>query len=36
MSGLDAYISRFGDFCAHDDNDDTIDYFTPCAWPRGN
>ena len=28
-SRLDAYISRYGDFCAHDD--DTTDYFTPCA-----
>ena len=32
------YISRYGDFCAHDndDNDDTTDYFTPCACARGN
>ncbi|MCG8625067.1 MAG: hypothetical protein MJE68_24090 [Proteobacteria bacterium] len=36
-SRLDAYISRYGDFCAHDDNDndDTTDYFTPCACARG-
>ena len=37
MSRLDAYISRYGDFCAHDDNDnDTTDYFTPCACAWGN
>ena len=44
MSCLDAYISRYGDFCAHDDNDDnddnndndTTNYFTPCACVRGN
>ena len=41
MSRLDADISRYGDFCAHDDNNDdnkndTIDYFTPCACVRGN
>ena len=39
-SCLDVYISRYGDFCAHDDNDDnnndTTDYFTPCACARGN
>ena len=40
-SCLDAYILRYGDFCAHDDNDDndnndTTDYFTPCACARGN
>ena len=35
-----AYISRFGDFCVHDDNndnndnDDTTDHFTP-AHARG-
>ena len=36
-----AYISRFSDFCVHDDNDndndnddDTIDHFTP-AHARG-
>ena len=34
-SRLDAYISRYGDFCANDD-DDTTDYFTPCACARGN
>ena len=34
MSRLDAYISRNGDFCANDD--DTTDYFTPCACARGN
>ena len=32
--------SRFmyGDFCAHDDNDDnsTTDYFTPCTCARSN
>ena len=34
--GLDAYISKYGDFCAHDNNDDdTTDYFTPCACTRG-
>ena len=33
MSRLDAYISRYGDFCPHDD--DTTDYFTPCACARG-
>ena len=39
-SRLDVYISRYGDFCAHDDNDDndndTTDYFTSCACARGN
>ena len=30
-----AYISRYGDFCAHNNND-TTDYFTPCACARGN
>ena len=39
-SHLDACISRYGDFCANDDNDnnnnlndndDTTDCFTPCA-----
>ena len=29
------YISRYGDFCA-DSNDDTTDYFTPCACAQGN
>ena len=34
---LDAYIiSRYGDFCANDNDDDTTDYFTPCACARGN
>ena len=28
MSRLDAYISSYDGFCAHND---TIDYFTPCA-----
>ena len=44
MSHLDAYISRYGDFCVHDNdnnylynnNNDTTDYFTPyasgCLW----
>ena len=32
-SRLDACISRYGNFCA---NDDTTDYFSPCAWARGN
>ena len=32
-SRLDAYISRYGDFCAN--NDDTTDYFTPLAHARG-
>ena len=36
-SRLDAYISRYGDFCANNDNnDDTTDYFTPCACAWGN
>ena len=34
-SHLDAYISRNGDFCANDNDDDTIGYFTPCACARG-
>ena len=29
MSCLDAYISRYGDFCINDNDDDTTDYFTP-------
>ena len=34
-SCLDAYISRYGDFCAH--NNDTTDYFTPLRMrARGN
>ena len=39
-SRLDAYISRYGDFCANDndndDDDDTTYFFTPCACVRGN
>ena len=35
-SRLDAYISRYGDFCANNNNDDTTDYFTPYACMRGN
>ena len=36
-SRLDAYISRYGDICAHDNNDnDTTDYFTPCTCAQGN
>ena len=34
-----AYTSRYGDLSANDydnDNDDTTDYFTPCAYVRGN
>ena len=34
-----AYVSRYGDFCAHNDNDnnDTTNYFTPpCVCARGN
>ena len=38
-SRLDAYISRYGDFCTNDNdndnNDDTTDYFTPCACAWG-
>ena len=37
-SRLDAYISRYGDFCANDndnDNDDTTDYFTPLRMRAG-
>ena len=26
----------YGDFCANDDNNNTTDYFTPCACARGN
>ena len=43
MSRLDAYISRYGNFCANDNdnddnnNDDMTDYFfTPCACAQGN
>ena len=37
-SCLDAYISRYGDFCANDnnDNDDTTNYCTPCACVWGD
>ena len=38
-SHLDAYISRYRDFCANDndnDNDDTTNYFIPCACVQGN
>ena len=38
-SRLDAYISRYGNFGAHDNDDndnDTTDYFTPCACTRAN
>ena len=39
-SHLDVYPSRYGDFCAHDndndnDNDDTTDYFTPLRMRAG-
>ena len=38
-SRLDAYISRYGDFCASDnndnDNDDTTDYFTTLRMRAG-
>ena len=35
---LAIYISRYRYFCAHDDDndDDIIDYFTPCTCARGN
>ena len=38
MSRLDAYISRYDDFCAHDNNynNNMTNYFTPCACARGN
>ena len=38
MSCLDAYISRYADFCVNDNdnNDDTTNYFTPYACARGN
>ena len=32
---VDAYILRCGDFCAQNDDDNTTDYFTPCASMRG-
>ena len=40
MSRLDAYTSRYGDFCAivndnDNDNDDTTDYFTPLCMRAG-
>ena len=35
-SCLDAYISRYDDFCANDNDDDTTDYFTPYACMQGN
>ena len=34
-SRLDAHISRYGDFCANDDDDDTTDYFTPLRMRAG-
>ena len=37
---LVAQISRFGNFCVHDNNndhnDDRTDCFTPCACMQGN
>ena len=33
-SHLDAYISRYGNFCANNE-DDTTNYFTPCACVQG-
>ena len=35
---LAIYNLRYGYFCAHDDDndDDMIDYFTPCTCTRGN
>ena len=35
-SPLDAYILRYRNLCANDDNSDTTDYFSPCACMRGN
>ena len=37
-SGLDTYISRYGDFCANNDDndDDTTNYFTPWAGVWSN
>ena len=40
MSRLDAYISRYGDFCANDNdnddnNDNTTNYFSSYACARG-
>ena len=34
ISPLDAYISRYGDFCANDD--DKTDCFTSCTYAQGN
>ena len=39
-SRLDAYISRYGDFCANNDDnndndDDATDYFTPLRMRAG-
>ena len=34
MSRIDAYISRYGNVCTHD-NDNTSDYFTPCFYASG-
>ena len=34
-SCIDAYISRYGNFCANNNNDNTTDYFTPCACAWG-
>ena len=34
-SPLEAYISRYGDFFAHDNDNDMTDYFTPCTCTRG-
>ena len=31
-----AQISRFGDYCVHDNDEDRTDYFTSCACARGN
>ena len=37
LTSLSGAYSRSRDFCAHDeDNNDTTDYFTPCACARGN
>ena len=36
MSCLDVYISRYGNFYAHDDdNDNMTDYFTPLRMRAG-
>ena len=38
-SCLNAYISKYGDFCANDNDDDdnnnTTNYFTPCTCVQG-